>query len=769
MSGPFDPLQPNAADALKSPSSSLEPAPIPTENSKLENIVFSPLRPDLIFQKQEFKNEEYYVIKDPLSLNYFRLQPEETFLISLLDGKRTFKNILETFSEEFPNAERTPKDVAAFFNQLGQAGLLNISAQGFAAMTKAKPKQGNFLFMMWVKVISKLLFFKVPLHDPSAWLGDFVKKMSFLWSRPFVGACIAFFIFTLIRLFGLHWEELSNTIPRFFVPSNIFLIWISMIIIKTFHEFGHAMTCRYFGGEVHEMGICMICFFLCGYVDASDAWMMRRHRYKIYTTIAGIFTEFIIASILANIWLVLSDGLIRDLVFNGMMVASINTVMFNMNPLMKFDGYYVISDWLQIPNLRSKAIAYCSLHLQRLLLAYRNTLQEKAVMHEEHGKVFIIYALASYVYMTFIIYSLSQIFAHFLEPYGLKQFGLIIGVAAQGTFLMLPIFRTIYDAFRPGAHIMRLEPLWRRLSKWGAAFTVLVFLFFALPTHYKIPALAILNPDRVEQVSSIAGGVLDTVLIKTGEYVERGDLLGILRNEAVAAQLEEAKAERKISELFINARRDTKDFTLNQQLPAALAKQESAYAHYLLAKQKVASLELKATENGIVLTPDAERLAGHYFSAKEPIFQIGDLENPLLLIPLTEDQVQLVDIGARLRGKWLGNGKNFRAQILRIYPQKIEENSYYPAVLDKFGGPLKDAMNDPKAIEKVGLFYAEAQFLTAVPTNLVPQMRMKVEIDGERTTFAKKAWRSFLNFWNLKGPAKNPFAQGKLESGQAGS
>src|SRR5690606_18565569 len=193
----------------------------------------------------------------------------------------------------------------------------------------------------------------------------------FIWTRWFIGGCLLLFAWT-IGLLAVNHHAFETHELNFFSSSNLFLFWITLIGIKTLHEFGHATTCRFFGGEVHEMGVCFMCFTPCGYVDASDAWMMRQKRHKVYVTIAGVFTEFIIACIAAHLWLVLPDGIGRDLAFNAMLVASINTVIFNANPLMKFDGYYVVSDLLEIPNLRSKSIAYCSYHLQRIFLGYRN-------------------------------------------------------------------------------------------------------------------------------------------------------------------------------------------------------------------------------------------------------------------------------------------------------------------------------------------------------------------------------------------------------------
>src|SRR4051812_36313356 len=309
------------------------------------------MRADIIIRKQQFRHEEYYVLKDPLALIYFRLQPEEAYLVTLLDGKRTLREISDRFNQRYPNSPRSVAELSQFISQLGAGGLLNLSASRF--VDNARKMGSQQLLMIWAKAISNLLFIKIPLIDPSPWLGKVVHAIRFVWTKPFVFTVLAFYAWTAGLLIA-NADEFSVRRVDFFSSSNLILLWLSIIIIKTLHEFGHATTCRRFGGEVHEMGFCLMCFTPCGYVDASDAWMMRLKRHKLYTTIAGVFTELTIACIAAHCWLVLPDGLGRSLAFNAMVVASVNTLIFNANPLMRFDGYYILCDLLEIPNLRTK-------------------------------------------------------------------------------------------------------------------------------------------------------------------------------------------------------------------------------------------------------------------------------------------------------------------------------------------------------------------------------------------------------------------------------
>ena len=521
-----------------------DPSASTQANTDLEQMVPSRLRADLVIQKQFFKNEEYFVIKDPLALTYFRLRPEEAFIINLLDGKKNLKAVSDEFSQQYPNNPQKLEDLASFIQQLGRGGLLNISARRFVDFARQKPHQSNSLIHLWMMSMQKLIFLKLPLIDPSPWLGKLTSKITFIWSRWFVWSCLGFFAWTIFWLI-VNREAFAHNDINFLSPANLFLLWLSVIFVKTFHEFGHATTCRYFGGEVHEIGVCLICLTPCGYVDASDAYMMKHKRHKIYSTLAGVFTEFVIASLCAHAWLYLSPGLLKNIAFNIMFVSSINTIFFNMNPLMRFDGYYVVSDWLEIPNLRTKSITYCSYRVQQFLFGIRNTFQERLFDIHTDNRVFIIYAISAFIYMGFIIYSLSQIFARVLAPYGLGEFGLGLGVFAQISFIGFPIAKLLTDAFNPEAapHIIKVASTKRRLIIIGVALLTIILVIAILPSRYNIDRQGIVLYSESEIIATKSGGLVEEVFVKTGDWIEAGEVVARLKNPSLKAELEIAHIE----------------------------------------------------------------------------------------------------------------------------------------------------------------------------------------------------------------------------------
>lgn len=718
-----------------------------TKSDSLARMVPAQLRRDLIVRRQLFKFAEYYVIKDPLALTYFRLQPEEAYLASLMDGRRTLQEIADLFAAQYPNADHSLEQIGGFVNQLGIGGLLNVSARNFVA--RARRGAGAMtrnLLVLWGKVVSGFLFFKIPLVDPSPWLGKLCHAIRFVWSPWFVGSCLALYVWTIGFLI-VHRQAFGADILNFLSPGNFLLVWFTIIVIKAFHEFGHATTCRHFGGEVHEMGICLMCFTPCGYVDASDAWMMRHKRHKLYTTIAGIFTELVIACVAAHFWILLPDGLGRNLAFNAMIVASVNTLVFNANPLMRFDGYYVLCDVLEIPNLRAKAIAYCSYYVQRVLMGYRNLVQEAMWASESHGRLFVIYALFAYFYMFFVIYGLTKIFAHVLAPYGLRDFGLMLGIFVEGSFALFPVIKVFMDAFQPGAHIVKTSSTPRRLAVTTSVAAALFLVGLAWPTNYRVYQQGLVAAVDGEFVAPTVAGVVKNIAVRTGQWVRPGDLVATLDNPSLKAELEIRRAELAQVRLQLAQAGLGGNLHMVERQPGAAKLLSVAQTAFDRAADDVSRLELRAAVAGRVVTPAVEKLVGTYLVPQQSLVRIADLSKVKLIIPLTEDQAQLVEPGNPVIGRWVANGDRFETVLTTVPTQAASSRDLLAGMFSVFGGPAPIDLEHRHGQVGFSLFIAEAQ-LRGEELGKVEGMRAEVEIVGRPTTPAKRAWRWMVTLWN---------------------
>ena len=714
----------------------------------LGKVISSPLRADLEMQQQQFRGSEYYVIKDPLSLTYFRLKLEEGFLIMLLDGKRNFREIHRLFHERFPQKDLSIGEIGVFIQQMNAAGLLNLSAERFVTMARADESVPTSWLMVWGKVLSGFLFMRFPLLDPSPWLGKLTHALRFIWTRWFIGLCATFIVWSVFWLVVNRDAFTQNTI-NFFSPDNLILVWATLIFVKTLHEFGHATTCRFFGGEVHEMGVCLMCFTPCGYVDASDAWMMRKKAHKLYTTGAGVFTEFVIAGITAHLWLYLPPGLGKSLAFNAMIIASVNTVFFNANPLMKFDGYYIVSDFFEIPNLRTKAMMYCSYHVQRWLLGYRNLTQERYLQEEVNNRVFIVYSVLAYFYMMTVIYSLSQVFAKFLSPYGLYDFGLAIGVFVEGSFLMFPVVKVLLDAFSTARkHTVREENVWGRIARWLIPLVVGLVVVFSLPSHYMVTQQAVLVAVRSERAGVEVGGVVEKVHVHTGQWIEAGQPLLTLRNSDVTTQAQIADLWFEATKLRLTSLQVSGSLRSTSLAPEAALSLEGAATARERAQRAVGQLEIRAPAAGFVVSPDIDRLAGQYLPPGFSGLRVADLRQYKLLIPLTEAQAEMVEIGSPVNGYTRASAIAVESQIGVLPSKRDGWHDYEPAMLTVFGGPapLENGSNAERTTPSFGLYIAEAD-VAHPPLGAMEGLRVKVTVTGRNATYGQRVSRWIMDLW----------------------
>lgn len=724
-------------------------AEISRRDAELAGIIPARLRVDIIVRRQAFRHEEYYVLKDPLALTYFRLKPEEAYIIGQLDGKRSLLEVQRRVNARYPNNPRPLEELAAFINQLAVGGLLNQNAGRFADNARRTAAQG--LLQLWAKVIGAALFFKIPLIDPSPWLGGLAHALRFVWTRWFVGAALALFAWSL-GLVMMNTDSFSAGVLDFFSAGNLGLLYVAIIITKTLHEFGHATTCRHFGGEVHEMGVCFMFFTPCGYVDASDAWMMRQRRHKVYVTMAGVFTELIIASIAAHFFLFLPDGLARGIAFNVMLVASVNTIIFNANPLMRFDGYYLLCDLLEIPNLRNKAIAYCSFQLQRIFLGYRNRQQEESFIHDAQARIFVLYAVAAYAYMIFIIYGVTQIFAAVLEPYGLHDFGLSLGVFVEVSFIAFPILKVIHDVLKPGAHIEKIGSARRRVLAWSTAAALAFGASLYIPTRFHVSQQGVVMAVTGEWVTPEFPATVSAVHVRTGQWVQPGELLLTLSSPEVEAELAIAETELASARLEFGAQQRMSAWAAAEGLARSAQGLEIAETVYQRAAAKAARLKLHASVAGFVLTPDPERLLGSYVSYHRAVLRVADTRSLRVVIPLTEDQAQLVEPGGRVKGRWYANARSFETVLDGVATQAASVAELHFGMLSYFGGPAPSQVLQPQANFHFPLFLASAPL--ASPDHLaVEGLRVQVSITGRPTTVAERLGRWLYSIFKIGGAA----------------
>ncbi len=634
-----------SAAAVAHPEPVEAPKPPPQEN-----VILPALRSDLLVSQQMFEGRSYYVVKDPISLQYFRMTSEDYFLATLFDGKRTFGAIRELYVERYPHVrlDYTPEElnerVLRFANDLALLQFLSVQGQRLKARwdqaKTAKKKKGRLY-----NLANQVFFFRKSLLDPDRIFGRMAKPLWWIWTRPTLWISIVIIALGAI-VFISKADRIGEAIANLFSIQNIALMWITMFVIKSIHELGHGLTCKHFGGEVHEIGAMMLVFQPYFFVNVSDSWTMPNRMHRVLVSFAGIYVELIFAAFATFLWAIVQPGALRDFLFNFIFLASVSTIIFNANPLMRFDGYYIMMDLLEVPNLQAKSRALITHHMKRVLFGAKTAdpVLQRMPLPKKRLWLFYTYAILSWVYGYWVIYSLIVFMKPHLEPLGLAGLANWFSALALTSWVLLPFigfFKSLdfkREDWNPGGRL-------RRLGSVGAwllgGFIALCFVPWSL-TIKRAGTVELADPQQVRPEVS---GFVQQVLVREGERVKAGMPLAQLANREALQIRTEADMRMKVATATVQR-------ALGEGKPAEFKQAESmraaAETKFKEADRDVRNLTLTATADGTVLTPNLDKVKGRLIKSGELLCEIAPLDPLRIKLALGEKQVRYVEKGQRV-------------------------------------------------------------------------------------------------------------------------
>ncbi len=350
------------------------------------------LRSDLVSAESTIDGELFYTVKDPITGNYFRLRSPEFWLINQLDGQREPAEVANRFREKF-DLEIGVEDVEQFIGRLEQLFFLE-DGRSEQEIARAAKKAGRKR-----SVINRLLYIKIKGFTPGRALDRLVAVVRSLRKAPWVVVQTAI-IATGLVLLAANAPYLSVDLSSMITWSSVWLLIVALFLLVGIHEFAHAAVCRFYGGQVREMGFLLMYFQPCFYCDLSDAWLFKRKSQRLAVTWAGPYFQLFLLAVSVIIWRMTVEGTFVSNLARMTAVVSWFTFLFNFNPLIKLDGYYLLSDWLEIPNLRQKAFGYLGNVLRRRLLGWPI---EKVIATSRERRVYVTYAVLAFVYSSFLV------------------------------------------------------------------------------------------------------------------------------------------------------------------------------------------------------------------------------------------------------------------------------------------------------------------------------------------------------------------------------
>ncbi len=583
------------------------------------------LRDHFDIHRHHYRDELWFILQDHSAQRSFRFTPTANYIFSLMNGSRTVNDIWHTANDKLGDEAPTQDEMIHLLGQLHAIDALqsNVTPDTAELLQRYKKNKQSKLRKQLLNPLS----IKIPLFDPDSFLD---KTLPFV--KPLLGKFGLFiwltFILIAIALTGLYWSDLTHNISdRILTPQNLLIIWLIFPIIKAFHELGHAYATKAWGGEVHEIGIMLLVFMPVPYVDASSASAFREKHRRMTVGAAGILVELFIASLALIVWVNIEPGIGRAIAYNVMLIAGISTLFFNGNPLLRFDGYYIFSDWLEIQNMATRANRYLGYLCQRYLFNLKNI--EAPITAQGEPAWLVFYSIASFIYRMFI--------AFFIVLFVGGQFffiGVLLAIWSVLLMVITPLAKTLSKVFvSPQIAPKRARAITVTMSIIS---TVLLTIFLAPVPSWTLAEGVVSIPENAI-VRSNVDCLVQKIVAKPGDTVKQGEPLVQCRNIELLAQA--ANLNARLAELNATYVAQLQENIVEAEITREELK--STEADYDRIKKEINQLTIISEADGRFIVPYTQDLPGRFLrKGQEFAYILQPTKTVKVAIP--QDDIDLV-------------------------------------------------------------------------------------------------------------------------------
>ena len=493
------------------------------------------LRHHITVNAHRYRGRRWYVLEDHVTGQVRRLSPQSYLIVGLMNGERTVDRLWELSSQRLGEEMPTHEEMLQLLASLYQANLVRMDISGDISELFERGKEAER--KRWMSKLKSPLSIKIPLVDPERFLLATQRYVKPLFSVFFL-LLWCLLVISMLTLVGQHWDELTkNVSDRVLAADNIVLLWLIYPIIKLLHELGHGYCVKHGGGEVHELGIMLLVLIPMPYVDASSSSAFADKKQRMLVGSAGIIVELFIASLAMLVWANAEPGMVKSIAYNIIIIAGVSTVLMNGNPLLKFDGYYILADYLEIPNLSQRANQYWGWLSKRFIFGVQG-IASPAYDRREALWLFT-YGFAALIYRLFLMVSIILFVA---QQYFV--IGVILALwSLVGTFIwpnLKMLAKTWQDSdIRSGRRSPTL------MIPVSAGIIVLLLGIIPLPLTTSIEGVVQMDEDR--RVLAGENCFIEQLHKQAGAVVQKDDLLVScenrqLRTEQLVLQQQYAEA-----------------------------------------------------------------------------------------------------------------------------------------------------------------------------------------------------------------------------------
>lgn len=590
-------------------------------------------------------------------------------------------------------------------------------------------QQHNAQKKHWLmRLIHNYLFFKIPLIKPDPFLDKTLHLAKFFSQK--ILRLIIYIIGTLGVYFVIQqWDEFLTTFLYFFNWNGLLFYGLALVGVKAIHELGHAYTAKNFGCNVNSMGIAFLVFFPFLYTDNTNAWRLRDHKKRLSINFAGISTELHLALLATFIWGITDQGTLKSVAFFVATTGWISSLLINISPFMRFDGYYVFADYLKIENLQPRAFALAKWKLRHWFFGFKHNAPEQ--INKQKQTLIIVYAWSTWIYRFFLFLGIAFLVYYF----AFKLLGIFLFVVEIVWFILLPIFREMREWWRLRSNIFLSLQFIRSIFLLGA---LAFIIFYPWKSSQKTPA--IYQSEKFIEIFPPINSQVQDIFIKEKQFVQKNQKLINLNSPALNSQIEIVEAELELIEIKIN---NALDLESNRSDLLRLKSERKKIETQINNLSKIkSSLAIKAPFEGEITTFNNIQ-KNQWLNEDTPILKLIDKRNYQVIAFVSEQDISFLDLTKEIRFTPSSTShENMLAYISSISKSPISNFDMYPMVTSIFDGPIAASEAPSGGIQSEQAYYKVTLDLDQKSSAIENKMLGVVNIGIE----SKSYFNRFIDF-----------------------
>jgi putative peptide zinc metalloprotease protein len=695
------------------------------------------IRADLACTRVTYQGVEYWVVKDPLAQKYFQFPPHVYFLLCELNGSKSIDQLQESYHKKYAPKRITRSDLQQLLTRFHKDNLVTSEMPGQGIELLNRGRKTNRMELL--QKFSNILAIRYRGFDPERML-NFLNRYTWWLFTP--TAAVITLIMAAIALLSVlvNWTAFQSKLPGFddFFDVRQWYLFVAVLAgTKIFHEFGHGLACKRMGGECHEIGFMLLVLTPCLYCNVTDSWRLPNKWHRAAIGAAGMYIEVILATIATFVWWFVQPGMVQDICLRVMLVSSISTILFNGNPLLRFDGYYILSDILEIPNLHQKANRALNTLLGRHWLGLE--IPDDQLMPANRPWAFALFTVAAFCYRWFILVAIITFLIRFLEPYGVESIGIGLALFSIAGMVGMPLFKLYKYLSVPGRmHQVKKKRFFVVLAIASAVIAAIMFV----PYPHYLRCNLVVMPKDIETVWIKEPGTLQTLVVKPGETVVAGQPLVVLENLDLNLEILEIESQIKEKELEENAilkQSSNQDSSSLDQLPRVHSERAKLIEMASTIRKRRQNLEVTSPIQGTVMaTPyrhqrkspeeiedvdDSSLLEGKHQTVFVPagtrLCEVADLSRWYAVVILSENQRKFAKRDQMVKMKLYSAPTvelESKIESLAETDQTIDRERYEPTQPGQPAGKMTESRPPDLIMEMVAaLDQSSFQYVARVP------------------------------------------------------